>query len=126
MRIVLKTAKVLLVLVGLVAALHVVCLLCQRPLIRLVEVDGISMQPTFEPGDRLLFVRKHFEPGSVVNADAGDDGLVIKRVVRLTDSRVHLVGDNTEHSAVYDLPRSAILGVYVGKVPLKLPCCKAR
>jgi len=126
MRILLKAARVLLVLVGILAILHVVCLLCQRPLVRLVEVEGISMQPTFAPGDRLLFIRRHFEPDSIVLADAGDDGSVIKRVVDLTDGHVHLVGDNTEHSAVYDLPRSAILGVYAGKVPLKLPCCKAR
>ena len=126
MRILLKVAKVFLVLVGLVGALHLTCLLCQRPLVRLVEVDGISMQPTFQPGERLLFVRKHFEPGSVVLADAGEDGLVVKRVVDVTGGRVHLMGDNREESAVYDLPRSAVLGVYVGKVPLKLPCCKAR
>ncbi len=126
MRIVLKIAKVLLILVGILAILHVVCLLCKRPLVRLVEVEGISMQPTFAPGDRLLFVRRHFQPDSIVIADVGEDELVVKRVVRLTDGRVHLVGDNTEHSAEYDLPRSAILGVYVGKVPLKLPCCKAR
>ena len=78
MRILLRAAKVLLVLVGLVAILHVVCLLCQRPLVRLVEVEGISMQPTFEPGDRLLFVRRHFQPDSIVIADAGEDGRVIK------------------------------------------------
>ena len=126
MRILLKTAKVLLVLVGLVAILHVVCLLCKHPLVRLVEVEGTSMQPTFEPGDRLLFIRRHFEPDSIVLADAGEDGPVVKRVVRLTDGRVHLVGDNKEESEWYDLPRSAILGVYVGRFPLKLPCCKAR
>ena len=126
MRILVKTAKVLLVLVGLVAILHIVCLLCQRPLVRLVEVEGISMQPTFAPGERLLFVRRHFQRDSIVLAEAGEDGLVVKRVVDVTDGHVHLVGDNTEHSAVYDLPRSAVLGVYVGKVPLKLPCCKAR
>lgn len=126
MRILLKTAKVLLVLVGLVAILHVVCLLCQRPLVRLVEVDGISMQPTFAPGDRLLFIRRHFQPDSIVLADAGEDELVVKRVVDVADGHVHLAGDNIEHSAVYDLPRSAVLGVYVGRFPLKLPCCKAR
>ncbi len=126
MRILLKAAKVLLVLVGILAILHVVCLLCQRPLVRLAEVEGNSMQPTFAPGDRLLFVRWHFEPDSIVLADAGEDGTVVKRVVDVTEERVHLVGDNSEHSAVYDLPRSAVLGVYVGRFPLKLPCCKAR
>ncbi len=126
MRILLKIAKVLLVLVGLVAILHVVCLLCQRPLVRLVEVEGNSMQPTFEPGDRLLFVRKHFEPGNVVLADTGEDGLVVKRVLHMGNGQVHLAGDNSEHTAVYDLPRSAVLGVYLGKVPLKLPCCKVK
>ncbi len=126
MRILLKTAKVLLILVGILAALHVGCLLCKHPLVRLVEVEENSMQPTFAPGDRLLFVRRSFEPGSVVLADAGEDGSVIKRVVDATGGHVHLAGDNTEHSAVYDLPHSAILGVYVGRFPLKLPCCKAR
>jgi len=126
MRILLKIAKVLLVLVGLVAALHVVCLLCKHPLVRLVEVDGISMQPTFEPGDRLLCVRRHFQPGSIVIADAGEDGSVVKRVVRLTNERVHLIGDNREQSAEYDLPRTAVVGVYLLQLPLKLPCCKAR
>ena len=125
MRILLRIGKVLLVLVGVLAALHVVCLLCQHPLVRLVEVEGISMQPTFAPGERLLFVRRHFEPGNVVLADAGDDGLVVKRVVDVTDGHVHLVGDNTEHSAVYDLPRSVVLCVYLFRFPLKLPCCKA-
>ena len=126
MPILLKAAKLFLLLVGLLAALHVVCLLCQHPLVRLVEVDGISMQPTFEPGDRLLFIREPFEPGSVVIAEAGDDGLVIKRVVDVTGGHVHLVGDNSEHSAAFNLLRSEVLGVYVGRFPLKLPCCKAR
>ena len=126
MRIVLRIGKVLLVLAGLVALLHLTCILCQRPLVRLIQVAGTSMQPTFDPGDRLLFVRKHFEPGSVVLADAGEDGLVVKRVVDLRNGEVRLVGDNSEHSAVYDLPRSAVLGVYAGKVPLKLPCCVAK
>ncbi len=126
MRILLRIAKVLLVLVGLIAVLHLTCILCKRPLVRLIQVDGISMQPTFDPGERLLFIRRHFEPDSIVLADAGADGLVVKRVLDLTDGEVRLVGDNSEHSAVYDLPRSAVLGVYVGKVPLKLPCCQAR
>jgi len=126
MRILLKAAKVFLLLVGLVVLLHLVCLLCQRPLVRLVEVDGISMQPTFAPGDRLLFIRRHFQPDSIVLADAGDDGLVVKRVADVTDGRVHLAGDNSEHSAAFNLLRREVLGVYVGRFPLKFPCCKAR
>ena len=118
--------KVLLVLVGLIAVLHLTCILCQRPLVRLIQVGGISMQPTFQPGDRLLFVRRHFEPGSVVLADTGEDGLVVKRVLGLKGDTVRMVGDNAEHSAVYELRRSAVLGVYAGKVPLKLPCCVAK
>jgi len=126
MRILLKTAKGLLILVGILAALHVVCLLCQHPLVRLVEVEGNSMQPTFEPGDRLLFVRRHFQPGSIVVADAGEDGSVIKRVVDVADGQVHLFGDNREKSEEYYLPQTAIIGVYLLQFPLKLPCCKAR
>ena len=126
MRILLKVAKVFLVLVGILAALHVVCLLCKHPLVRLVEVEGVSMQPTFEPGDRLLFVREQFEPGSVVIAEAGEDGLVVKRVVDVTGGNVHLMGDNREESAEYYLPRTAVICVYLFQLPLKLPCCKAR
>ena len=126
MRILLKAAKLFLLLVGVLAALHVVCLLCKHPLVRLVQVDGVSMQPTFEPGDRLLFIREDFEPGSVVIADAGDDGLVVKRVVDVTSGNVHLMGDNREKSEEYYLPRTAVICVYLLQLPLKVPCCKAR
>ena len=126
MRILLRIAKGLLLLVGLVVLLHLVCLLCQRPLVRLVEVEGDSMQPTFEPGDRLLFIRWHFEPGTIVIADAGGEGLLVKRVASVTDGRVLLVGDNSEHSAAFNLRRSEVLGVYAGGFPLKFPCCQAR
>jgi len=126
MRILLKTAKGLLILVGVVVLLHLICLLCQRPLVRLVEVEGNSMQPTFAPGERLLFIRRHFEPGSIVIADAGDDGLVVKRVIDVTGGNVHLVGDNREESEEYDLPRAAVLCVYLFRFSLKVPCCKAR
>ena len=125
MRTLLKAAKVFLVLVGLVVLLHLVCLLCRHPLVRLVEVDGVSMQPTFEPGDRLLFIRRPFEPDSIVIADADGDGLVVKRVVDVTGGHVRLVGDNRAESAEYDLPATAIVGVYLCRFPLKLPCCTA-
>ena len=126
MRTLLKVAKVFLVLVGLVVLLHLACLLCRHPLVRLVEVEGVSMQPTFAPGDRLLFIRWHFEPGSIVIADTGGDGLVVKRVADVTDERVLLVGDNREESETYNLAATAIIGVYLCRFPLKLPCCKAR
>ena len=126
MRILLKAAKLFLLLVGVLAALHVVCLLCKHPLVRLVQVDGVSMQPTFAPGDRLLFIREDFEPGSVVIAEAGDDGLVVKRVVDVTGGNVHLMGDNRKESEEYYLPRTAVICVYLFQLPLKVPCCKAR
>ena len=126
MRILLRVAKLFLILVGILAALHVVCLLCKHPLVRLVVVEGVSMQPTFEPGDRLVFVRRYFELGSVVIADVGSDGIVVKRVWDLKGDTVRLVGDNRENSEEYSLPRDAVVGVYFCKCPLKLPCCVAR
>ena len=129
MRALLKTVKVaviiVVVLVGLLAALHFVCLLCKHPLVRFVEVQGDSMEPTFQPGDRLLFIRKPFDVGSVVIANTDTDGLVVKRVMSEAGNVVRLGGDNVAQSATYQLTPDDIVGVFAGRLPLRLPCCPA-
>ncbi len=77
-----------LALAGAVAALV-------RPLGR-VAVEGGSMRPTLEPGDRLLLVRRRsYRPGAVVAVtDPRDGRLLVKRVAAVTaDGRLVVVGD---------------------------------
>lgn len=126
MRSVIKLAKILVIVVGLLALLHVVCLLCRQPLVRLVQVTGHSMVPTSMPGDRVLFVRKPWRINSIVLADVGEDAPVIKRVAHVTDGDIFLAGDNREQSQTYVVSSDQILGVMLWQVPLKLPCCEAR
>lgn len=67
-----------------------------------VRVDGPSMQPTFQPGDRVLAVRRgvrhRLRPGDVVVCRLpptvlGPDSLVIKRIRDVDGDGVFLVGD---------------------------------
>jgi len=67
-----------------------------------VEVHGSSMSPTFEPGDRLLLVRR-FRPlrdGDLVAlADPRGGGRrLVKRVVGVDAAGVEVAGDNLEAS----------------------------
>lgn len=71
---------------------------------RRVVVEGRSMLPTFEPGDRLLVVRLPrwwpLRPGDVVAlADPGvPDRLLVKRVSATGARRVTVTGDNLAES----------------------------
>lgn len=71
---------------------------------RRVVVDGRSMVPAFEPGDRLLVVRLPrwwpVQPGDVVAfADPrAPDRMLVKRVGETGDGRVTVVGDNLAES----------------------------
>ena len=47
--------------------------------VRVVRVDGRSMEPTLHDGDRLLCVRRPWKAGSPVVA-AVDGGLIVKRI----------------------------------------------
>jgi nickel-type superoxide dismutase maturation protease len=78
-----------LALAGVVAAVL-------RPLGR-VAVEGGSMRPTLEPGDRLLVVRRRtYRPGAIVAvADPRDGRLLVKRVEAVTtDGRLVVAGDD--------------------------------
>ena len=81
---------------GALALAGVVIAVVLRPLGRVV-VEGGSMRPTLEPGDRLLVVRRRsYRPGAVVAvADPRDGRLLVKRVVAVTDDgRLVMAGDD--------------------------------
>jgi nickel-type superoxide dismutase maturation protease len=83
--------------------------------VRLVVVDGDSMRPALEPGDRLLVLRLPIRVGHVVAVRRPDvDLVVVKRVAALDGDQVTLVGDNRDHStdsrSFGPVPRAAILG----------------
>ena len=59
------------------------------------------MQPTLEPGERIICVRVGWQPGDIVVADVGEEDLVVKRVAEHRGGWVHLVGDNEQASHNY-------------------------
>lgn len=59
------------------------------------------MQPTLEPGERIVCVRVGWQPGDIVLADVGEEHLVVKRVAEYEDQQVHLIGDNEQISCTY-------------------------
>jgi nickel-type superoxide dismutase maturation protease len=83
-----------------------------------VAVDGDSMQPALEPGDRLL-VRRTRRPraGDVVALrDPRDQARVlVKRVAGLTDDGVVVLGDSpgasTDSRAFGPVPPALLIGV---------------
>ena len=82
------------------AAAVVTALAVARP--RRLEVVGASMQPTLDPGDRVLAVRAWSRPRPgqvVVVADPrAADRLVVKRVASVSEARVTVLGDNPDAS----------------------------
>ncbi len=87
-----------------------------RPVGR-VAVDGGSMRPALEPGDRLLVIRRRsYRPGAVVAlADPRDGRLLVKRVVAVgDDGRLVVAGDDpsasTDSRTFGPVPRSLIRG----------------
>jgi nickel-type superoxide dismutase maturation protease len=66
-----------------------------------VEVAGLSMAPTLEPGDHILVWKtKSVRPGDIVAAsDPRRPGrAVLKRVIEVLPEGLFLRGDNPEHS----------------------------
>ena len=59
------------------------------------------MQPTLEPGERIICVRLAWQPGDIVLADVGEQNLIVKRVAECERRRVHLTGDNEQISCDY-------------------------
>jgi nickel-type superoxide dismutase maturation protease len=87
-----------------------------RPLGRVV-VEGGSMRPALEPGDRLLLVRRRtYRPGAVVAVpDPRDGRLLVKRVAGVApDGRLVVAGDDpaasTDSRTFGPVPRSSVRG----------------
>jgi len=87
-----------------------------RPLGRVV-VEGGSMRPALEPGDRLVLVRRRrYRPGAVVAVtDPRDGRLLVKRVAEVTaDGRLVVLGDapdaSTDSRTFGPVPHSSVRG----------------
>ena len=68
---------------------------------RVARVTGISMEPTYHDGDRLLYCRviKPYAGAVVIATDPEDNSSVlIKRVEKIEGDEVYLLGDNRDHS----------------------------
>jgi nickel-type superoxide dismutase maturation protease len=66
-----------------------------------VEVSGLSMAPALQPGDRIVVWRtRSVRSGDIVaTPDPREPArLVLKRVAKVGDQGVFLLGDNPEHS----------------------------
>lgn len=120
-KVVLRIAQGLLALVGLMACAHLIGLASAHPLVRLAQVDGISMEPTLHNGQQVLFARLPWHEGSIVLADPPDDGLVVKRVERCEGGQIFLRGDNREMSAVYEVPPDRLVGTMLCCTPFHSP-----
>jgi len=84
---------------------------------RRVTVEGMSMEPTLAPGDRLLVVRStHPRPGDLVVVRPPGDArrVLVKRVSAVLGDEVVVRGDNPEASTdsrdFGPVPRQAVVG----------------
>ena len=64
-------------------------------LFRVVTVDGHSMVPNLQHGDRLILtdVTTHYERGEIVVISRADDDPLVKRVIAVSDGSVYLNGE---------------------------------
>ncbi len=118
MRLVMLAAKVIVLLLGLTAIVHFVSVKCNHPLVFLSEVQGKSMEPTLQPGERIVCVKAPWQPGDIVLADVGEDSLVVKRVAEAWDQWVYLVGDNQQISCTYWIRPQQIKSVMLCRLGL--------
>lgn len=81
-----------------------------------VVVEGASMRPTLEPGDRLVCLPAvGLRPGQLVAlADPRDGRLLVKRLVSIDGGRFTVAGDNpvasTDSRVFGPVDRRAIVG----------------
>ena len=70
--------------------------------VRRVVVDGSSMVPTLQPGERVTAVRRwrRVRPGDivVVRHESAPSGLLVKRCATRDGARIELRGDNADAS----------------------------
>ena len=116
---VIKIGAVLLIALGLVALADLVCLLCNRPLIRLARVTGDSMTPTLLDGERVLFVRRGWQVGDIVLANVDGDAPVVKRILRVEAGELYLRGDNVAISETFWVKPEQLSGVMLFRCQLR-------
>lgn len=110
---------------GVLASLLLLSAHAARPVLFLVQVDGMSMYPTLQPGNELLFARVPFVTGDIVLADVGESYPVVKRVDYIDRRVIDLAGDNRACSQSYQVVGSSLLGVMVCKLPFSSPLRQA-
>lgn len=83
--------------VGTMVTALVVLVLLFTFVFRNVGVEGDSMQPTLQTGDRLLLssLANEYERGDIVVIDRYTDEPLIKRVVAVAGDTVEILADNT-------------------------------
>lgn len=68
----------------------------------IVNVDGTSMLPTLQDGQKVLINKSHnIRVGDIVVADSDEYGGIIKRVADINGNEVYLVSDNKNVSYEY-------------------------
>lgn len=79
---------------GAIVAALIVIVLILTYLLRIVGVDGDSMQPTMQNGDRLLltYTTSGLAQGDIVVIDRYDTAPLIKRVIAKSGDTVEIVG----------------------------------
>ena len=117
--------------IGISAALGVAAGLAVFASLMLVTVDGSSMLPTLEPGDRVL-VRKESVIGGPLDLEVGDlvlyeapyytaDGEELLKIRRITGQRGSWIRLDSELESVAEsevlVRRSEILGEVLVKIP---------
>ena len=67
-----------------------------------VNVDGTSMLPTLQDGQKVLVNKSHdIDVGDIVVAESDEYGGIIKRVDAIEGDNIHLVSDNKDVSYEY-------------------------
>ena len=92
-----------------------------KPMMCLVQIDGMSMYPTLRPGEQVLFARLPLAAGEIVLADVAEQLPVVKRIDRVQTRVILLDGDNRALSATYTTTAANVIGVMLCKLPFSSP-----
>jgi len=77
--------------------------------LKFVKVRGESMAPTLMPGDYLIFTKaRTIRSGFVVLVDHPRYGVIVKRIVSVTDTSMDLEGDGSETTSLHSLKDVAL------------------
>lgn len=78
-------------------------------------VSGTSMEPGLNTGDLVVtYARDSYEVGNVVSFEIPSGGVVIHRVIEITDDGLYRFrGDNRDYQDPWALPAESIVGVSI-------------